>query len=110
MMAVELRNARPLTPLGVGLLWVGLDRRNQGWHDEMANTVVIRLAGKEFGNSEGRRAMSPVLSRGPFDRLGVGACDGIEPRPVACSAGDILGGFLRLFFRHPGSNRRHSKN
>lgn len=29
-------------PLGIGLLWVGVDRRKQGWHDKIANTVVIR--------------------------------------------------------------------
>lgn len=34
-------------PLGLGLMWVGFDRRKQGWHDKMANTVVIRPAGKE---------------------------------------------------------------
>jgi uncharacterized RDD family membrane protein YckC len=29
-------------PLGIGLLWVGIDRRKQGWHDKIANTVVVR--------------------------------------------------------------------
>lgn len=29
-------------PLGLGLLWVGWDRRKQGWHDKLAGTVVIR--------------------------------------------------------------------
>lgn len=29
-------------PLGIGLLWVGVDSRKQGWHDKIANTVVIR--------------------------------------------------------------------
>ena len=29
-------------PLGLGFLWVGFDRRKQGWHDKLANTVVIR--------------------------------------------------------------------
>ena len=29
-------------PLGLGLLWVGLDRKKQGWHDKLANTVVVR--------------------------------------------------------------------
>jgi uncharacterized RDD family membrane protein YckC len=28
--------------LGLGFLWVGFDRRKQGWHDKMAGTVVIR--------------------------------------------------------------------
>lgn len=29
-------------PLGLGFLWVAFDDRKQGWHDKMANTVVIR--------------------------------------------------------------------
>ncbi|HEX7438367.1 MAG TPA: RDD family protein [Caldimonas sp.] len=29
-------------PLCLGLIWVGFDRRKQGWHDKLANTVVIR--------------------------------------------------------------------
>ena len=31
-------------PFCLGLIWVGLDRRKQGWHDKMANTVVVRPA------------------------------------------------------------------
>lgn len=31
-----------MIPLGLGLLWVGLDRRKQGWHDKLAHTVVVR--------------------------------------------------------------------
>ena len=26
----------------LGLVWVGIDKRKQGWHDKMASTVVIR--------------------------------------------------------------------
>jgi uncharacterized RDD family membrane protein YckC len=29
-------------PLCLGLLWVGLDSRKQGWHDKIAGTVVVR--------------------------------------------------------------------
>ena len=29
-------------PFGLGLIWVAFDPRKQGWHDKMANTVVIR--------------------------------------------------------------------
>ncbi len=29
--------------LGLGLFWVGWDKKKQGWHDKMAGTVVIRL-------------------------------------------------------------------
>ncbi len=29
--------------LGLGFIWVGIDPRKQGWHDKIANTVVVRL-------------------------------------------------------------------
>lgn len=29
-------------PCGLGLLWVAWDERKQGWHDRIANTVVVR--------------------------------------------------------------------
>ena len=29
-------------PLMIGIIWVAFDGRKQGWHDKMANTVVIR--------------------------------------------------------------------
>jgi uncharacterized RDD family membrane protein YckC len=29
-------------PLLLGLIWVGIDSRKQGWHDKLAGTVVIR--------------------------------------------------------------------
>ena len=31
-----------LLPLCLGVIWVGFDKRKQGWHDKLANTVVIR--------------------------------------------------------------------
>jgi uncharacterized RDD family membrane protein YckC len=31
-----------LIPLGFGFLWIAIDARKQGWHDKMANTVVVR--------------------------------------------------------------------
>jgi uncharacterized RDD family membrane protein YckC len=34
-------------PLMLGLIWVGIDRRKQGWHDKMAGTVVVRKVGGE---------------------------------------------------------------
>ncbi|MCB0082483.1 MAG: RDD family protein [Caldilineaceae bacterium] len=30
-------------PLGLGLLWVGWDKKKQGWHDKLAKTAVIRV-------------------------------------------------------------------
>jgi uncharacterized RDD family membrane protein YckC len=29
-------------PLFLGIIWVGIDRRKQGWHAKLAGTVVIR--------------------------------------------------------------------
>ena len=29
-------------PLGLGVIWVGIDSRKQGWHDKLAGTVVVR--------------------------------------------------------------------
>ncbi|GAA0371753.1 RDD family protein [Bowmanella denitrificans] len=28
-------------PLGLGLIWVGIDAKKQGWHDKLAGTLVI---------------------------------------------------------------------
>lgn len=32
-------------PLCLGVIWVGIDKRKQGWHDKLAGTVVIRQTG-----------------------------------------------------------------
>lgn len=29
-------------PLGLGLFWIGWDRKKQGWHDKIAGTYVIK--------------------------------------------------------------------
>lgn len=36
-------------PFCLGLIWVGIDKRKQGWHDKLAGTVVVRpkTSGKE---------------------------------------------------------------
>ena len=31
-----------IIPFMLGLVWVGMDSRKQGWHDKLANTVVLR--------------------------------------------------------------------
>lgn len=31
-----------IIPLFLGFIWVGIDKRKQGWHDKLAGTVVIR--------------------------------------------------------------------
>ena len=36
-----------IIPLFLGLFWVAIDKRKQGWHDKLAGTVVIRKTGKE---------------------------------------------------------------
>lgn len=41
-------------PLGLGLLWIGIDKRKQGWHDKLAGTVVLRKTGKESVYFEAR--------------------------------------------------------
>ncbi len=32
-----------LLPFLLGVIWVGFDKRKQGWHDKLASTVVIRV-------------------------------------------------------------------
>ena len=29
-------------PLGLGFIWIAVDKKKQGWHDKLAGTVVIR--------------------------------------------------------------------
>jgi len=41
-------------PLFLGLIWVGIDRRKQGWHDKLANTVVIRNLQSEPVHFDGK--------------------------------------------------------
>jgi uncharacterized RDD family membrane protein YckC len=33
-----------LAPAALGLVWLGLDREKQGWHDHLARTWVVRDA------------------------------------------------------------------
>jgi len=41
-----------IIPFMLGLIWVGIDPRKQGWHDKLANTVVVRAK---------HRGMQPVV-------------------------------------------------
>ncbi len=41
-----------IIPFMLGLIWVGIDARKQGWHDKLANTVVVRNK---------RRGVQPVV-------------------------------------------------
>ena len=42
-----------MTPLFLGIIWVGIDKRKQGWHDKLAGTVVIRNKESEPVNFDG---------------------------------------------------------
>ena len=51
-----------IIPLMLGLVWVAFDPRNQGWHDKLAGTVVVRAKNRgpvpvKFGNESGGRDM-----------------------------------------------------
>ena len=41
-------------PLFLGFIWVGIDKRKQGWHDKLAGTVVIRNKKSEPVKFEGQ--------------------------------------------------------
>ena len=43
-----------MIPLFLGIIWVGIDKRKQGWHDKLAGTVVIR-SNKFEGAGDGER-------------------------------------------------------
>ena len=34
-------------PFLLGIIWVGIDKRKQGWHDKLAGTVVVKNTAKE---------------------------------------------------------------
>lgn len=52
-------------PLCLGLIWVGFDRRKQGWHDKLARTVVVRPRGRgepvKFEAPEAMRGTGVVM-------------------------------------------------
>ncbi|WP_342616982.1 RDD family protein [Rhodoferax sp. GW822-FHT02A01] len=58
-----------MIPFGVGFLWVAFDRRKQGWHDKIANSVVVRPAGAEKVKfkSDGDWRRGSDQSRGPTE-------------------------------------------
>lgn len=43
-------------PLFLGLIWVGIDSRKQGWHDKLAGTVVVK---RKSGGGEPVRFNQP---------------------------------------------------
>lgn len=34
-------------PFFLGIIWVGIDKRKQGWHDKLAGTVVVKDTAKK---------------------------------------------------------------
>jgi uncharacterized RDD family membrane protein YckC len=40
--------------LFLGIIWVGIDKRKQGWHDKLAGTVVIKNNAKETVQFDGQ--------------------------------------------------------
>ena len=48
-------------PLGLGLLWVGIDPKKQGWHDKLAGTVVVRRKGGSAPVSFERSGKEPPM-------------------------------------------------
>ena len=45
-----------MLPLFLGIIWVGIDKRKQGWHDKLAGTVVLRKTHSEPVTFEGHEA------------------------------------------------------
>ena len=43
-----------MIPLLLGIIWVGIDKRKQGWHDKLAGTVVVKNTAKETVQFEGQ--------------------------------------------------------
>lgn len=41
-----------ILPLMLGIIWVGIDKRKQGWHDKLAGTVVVK---KEADHAYGEK-------------------------------------------------------
>lgn len=35
-----------MLPLFLGIIWVGIDKRKQGWHDKLAGTLVVKVIKK----------------------------------------------------------------
>jgi uncharacterized RDD family membrane protein YckC len=41
-------------PFALGVIWVGIDKQKQGWHDKLAGTVVVRDMDKQNVQFEAR--------------------------------------------------------
>jgi uncharacterized RDD family membrane protein YckC len=38
-------------PFMLGIIWVGIDKRKQGWHDKLAGTVVVKITKQTDGKA-----------------------------------------------------------
>jgi len=47
-------------PLGLGFLWIAWDKRKQGFHDKIANTVVLYRAGFET-DDESQKSLEQLI-------------------------------------------------
>ncbi len=45
-----------ILPLFLGIIWVGVDNRKQGWHDKLAGTVVVKKTTKAAVSFEQQEA------------------------------------------------------
>lgn len=48
-------------PLGLGFLWIAWDKRKQGFHDKIANTVVLYNA-ELYAGDESQKSLQQLLS------------------------------------------------
>ncbi|MDX1810346.1 MAG: RDD family protein [Gammaproteobacteria bacterium] len=50
-----------LLPLGLGFFWVIWDKRNQGFHDKLANTIVITDQPLWGGDDESQKTLEQLI-------------------------------------------------
>ena len=48
-------------PLGLGFLWIAWDKRKQGFHDKIANTVVLYNA-ELYAGDESQKSLQQLIS------------------------------------------------
>lgn len=57
-----------IVPIGLGYLWVGWDKKKQGWHDKLAGTVVVETEAKP---RKGLAVLLTMIFFGTFMVVGV---------------------------------------
>jgi uncharacterized RDD family membrane protein YckC len=43
-----------IAPVFLGIIWIGFDKRKQGWHDKLAGTIVIKINESEPATFENK--------------------------------------------------------